>query len=105
MATIGIDRLPKEETASVEKAVWKRMCDLEMANALFNSENAKLKHRIASLERASTDTKKKSDVFGAMSEFCKKESGKKKMRTCMHPDKLPEELHKCAKIIRDCLEL
>ena len=87
----------------------KRMEDLQAANALFGSqleasqrEVAKLKRRVAELQRA---TRPNSAVHDAVRAFCDTEAGRKRMRAVVHSDKLPPELHASAKAIRDGLGL
>ena len=87
----------------------KRMEDLQAANALVGSrleasqrEVAKLKRRVAELQRA---TRPNSAVHDAVRAFCDTEAGRKRMRATVHSDKLPPELHAPAKAIRDGLGL
>ena len=87
----------------------KRMEDLQAANALVGSqleasqrEVAKLKRRVAELQRAKRPN---SAVHDAVRAFCDTEAGRKRMRAVVHSDKLPPELHAPAKAIRDGLGL
>ena len=87
----------------------KRMEDLQAANALVGSqleasqrEVAKLKRRVAELQRAKRPN---SAVHDAVRAFCDTEAGRKRMRAIVHSDKLPPELHAPAKAIRDGLGL
>ena len=87
----------------------KRMEDLQAANALVGSqleasqrEVAKLKRRVAELQRAKRPN---SAVHDAVRAFCDTEAGRKRMRAVVHSDKLPPEVHAPAKAIRDGLGL